>query len=413
MAGAAGDAFELVDVEELVIDIFYWFDKSTKRKSSLEEYCCFCDVQYRKIVKHISTRWLSLETAVERILKVYAGLRSYFLSESCSQARFTRLHNLFSRPITEVYLLFYQSILPVFNHFNQFLQREDPCIHLVHDCCESLLKKVLGKFIKLDVIKACPALCDVNTDSTNQLSDGNIFVGFLTRQTLSKLEREGDCTSSDSKKFLLGVRQFYVAAVDYIKAKFPIGDQLLMHARFVNFERREICEFKNVEYFMQRYYETLGLTADDEIFDEFVTYQLLNSEDIPKSVWDSAKEAVDSNSDQQPFVRMDVIWAFLSDMKTGDGCNLKLPHLSRIAKLVLTLPHSNAGEERVFSLVRLNKTPYRSSLNLEGTLSSILTVKLHNPEPCYEFEPTTTMLEKSKKVTWTQVALRTLTGLQK
>ena len=43
------------NVEELVVDMFYWFDKSTKQKSSLEEYCCFCDVQYRKIIKHVST----------------------------------------------------------------------------------------------------------------------------------------------------------------------------------------------------------------------------------------------------------------------------------------------------------------------------------------------------------------------
>ena len=139
VASAAADSFRNqvgFDVEELV-DI-YWFDKSTKRKGSLEEYCCFCDVQYRKIIKYISTRWLSLETAVDRALKVYAGLRSYFLSEYSSEQRFIRLQTLFDTPMTEVYLLFYQSILPVFNHFNQFLQREDPCIHLVHDCCESL-----------------------------------------------------------------------------------------------------------------------------------------------------------------------------------------------------------------------------------------------------------------------------------
>ena len=51
-------------------------------------------------------------------------------------------------------------------------------------------------------------------------------------------------------------------------------------------------------------------------------------------------------------------------------------------------------------MVRLNKTPYRSSLNLDGTLSSILTVKLHNPELCYKFKPSTDMLEKSKMATW-------------
>ena len=117
------------DVEELGVDIFYWFDKSTKRKANLHDYCCFCDVEYKQVLKHVSTRWLSLERAVERILKVYNGLKSYFLSESESQARFKRLHSIFSNPLSEVYLLFYQSILPVFSKFN-FLQREDPCIHL-------------------------------------------------------------------------------------------------------------------------------------------------------------------------------------------------------------------------------------------------------------------------------------------
>ena len=64
-----------------MIDNYYYFDKSTKRKSELLEYCMFCDTEYRKVLKHISTRWLSLELAVDRILRVYPGLRSYFLSK--------------------------------------------------------------------------------------------------------------------------------------------------------------------------------------------------------------------------------------------------------------------------------------------------------------------------------------------
>ena len=53
------------DVEEFIIDIFYWFDKSTKRKNGLKSYCTFCDQEYRAIVKHASTCWLSLEIAVQ------------------------------------------------------------------------------------------------------------------------------------------------------------------------------------------------------------------------------------------------------------------------------------------------------------------------------------------------------------
>lgn len=68
-------------MEDLAIDIFYWFDKSTKRKASLQSYCVFCDTSYREVIKHVSTRWLSLERAVARILEKYVALQSYFSSE--------------------------------------------------------------------------------------------------------------------------------------------------------------------------------------------------------------------------------------------------------------------------------------------------------------------------------------------
>lgn len=68
------------NVEEMVIDLYYWFDRSTKRKASLAEYCTFCDSNFREIVKHASTRWLSLERTVGRVLQQYAALKSYCLS---------------------------------------------------------------------------------------------------------------------------------------------------------------------------------------------------------------------------------------------------------------------------------------------------------------------------------------------
>ena len=59
-----------------MIDNFYYFDKSTKIKSGLSEYCTFCDTHYRDS-KHVSTR----KQAVDHTLRQYLGLKSYFLSE--------------------------------------------------------------------------------------------------------------------------------------------------------------------------------------------------------------------------------------------------------------------------------------------------------------------------------------------
>ena len=92
---------------------------------------------------------------------------------------------------------------------------------------------------------------------------------------------------------------------------------------------------------------------------------------------------------------MDVIWGYLSTMKAADG-EFLFKRLFKVAKLILVLPHSNAGKERVFSMVRKNKTPFRSSLSMDGTLSSILTVKLADVD-AVQFKPTNELLKKAKR----------------
>ena len=108
------------DVEEFLIDLYYWFDKSTKCKNILQDYCQFCDHEYRSVIKYVSTRWLSLEVAVERTLKQYMALKLYFASEESSNSQFLWLSQQFNNPLTEVFLLFFQSVLPVFSHANFF-----------------------------------------------------------------------------------------------------------------------------------------------------------------------------------------------------------------------------------------------------------------------------------------------------
>ena len=57
-AQKAGESFTSVsgfDIEEFVIDLFYWFNKSTKQKSELQSYYTFCDQDYQAIIKHVSS----------------------------------------------------------------------------------------------------------------------------------------------------------------------------------------------------------------------------------------------------------------------------------------------------------------------------------------------------------------------
>ena len=75
------------EIEDLAVDVAYWFDRSTNQKAGLGEFCVFCDTAYKEVVSHVSTRWLSLEQAITRILQLYASLSSYFQSIHEQQAQ--------------------------------------------------------------------------------------------------------------------------------------------------------------------------------------------------------------------------------------------------------------------------------------------------------------------------------------
>ena len=85
-----------------------------------------------------------------------------------------------------------------------------------------------------------------------------------------------------------------------------------------------------------------------KVGEDFVDYQLLKEEDIPQLIWEKARVESNQEDVDEHYYRMDVIWHYLSTVKSADG-RPRFKRLSRIAMLVLTISHSNADEERVFS----------------------------------------------------------------
>ena len=129
-----------MQVDDFIIDLFYHFKRSVKRKATLREYMEFTNTEVKKIIKHVTTKWLSLGKSVGRTLMQWEALRSYFISEfeeddaldEENVTREVRLRRQFNDPFTKLYILFGQSVMPVFDQFNTFLQSEEPLVHLLH-----------------------------------------------------------------------------------------------------------------------------------------------------------------------------------------------------------------------------------------------------------------------------------------
>ena len=96
----------------------------------------FKDNEVRKVINHVSTRWLRLGKCLERTLMQWDFLKSYFLSNfdlydsptenypDEKNSREKRLVNAFRQPVSKLYAMFVQSVILIFYSFNTFLEAE-------------------------------------------------------------------------------------------------------------------------------------------------------------------------------------------------------------------------------------------------------------------------------------------------
>jgi len=101
-------------------------------------------------------------------------------------------------------------------------------------------------------------------------------------------------------------------------------------------------------------------------------------------------------------VRIDTAWHQLSLIKDVSTGLPKYGVLSAVVQGILTMYHSNADCERLFSTVRKNKTDFRASLSTD-TLSSILTHKTMlsaRSQVCHSIVHSDELLRQAKFATY-------------
>ena len=156
----------------------------------------------------------------------------------------------------------------------------------------------------------------------------------------------------------------------YGRSHLPLNDQVLLNARFLNINERCSVELSQVLYFVNRYSLLFPFSHDPIklkiLKDEFYSYQLLEDKDIPIDVYEKAAIISDYGEHVQSakLFSLDIIWDYVSSRKASDG-RLQFHLLSNVAQLVLIMPHSNAFEERGFSMIQKNRTPFRPNLDPE------------------------------------------------
>ena len=93
--------------------------------------------------------------------------------------------------------------------------------------------------------------------------------------------------------------------------------------------------------------------SSDALEEEILDYKLAPKADLPSIELSEASSSVG--------VELCSYWEEIERVKTLDG-RPRFPHLTSLAKCVLSLPVSNADTERVFSNVRKIVTDYQTEM---------------------------------------------------
>ena len=217
-----------------------------------------------------------------------------------------------------------------------------------------------------------------SANAEHHKSTEDIVIGHQCRSFIA--ENKDDL---DLDQFYCNVKDFYIAASKYMTQKYPFDEELLVHAKVVDISSKSSVKFSSVEYFVKRF----GFIPDeklDELETEFVEYQ------------------ADSSIVYDPHTRIDVQWSEIAQIEDVSRSRKKYSLLSSVMKMVMTIFHSNADCERIFSTVGKNKTKERTSMNTD-TLNSLLAHKLamqSKRATCYEMKYPQSLLKKAKQATY-------------
>ena len=216
-------------IENLCIDLFYFFKLSASRR---EDYLVIqqkLDLDEIVFLRCVESRWLSLLPAVEK--SQLPALLEYFKKlpdtdkKINSNERYKKIMVILTAPEMIVQLCFLKSIKPVFNRFLQMFQTEGPLIHVLHQAMLDLLKQVMLRFLKQSVVKGRSVNELLKVDSKNidfQLKNGELDVGNETKKAVNDLKQSGK-----QRQCFLGIRSFFTTVVAYMQKSLELRNPLV------------------------------------------------------------------------------------------------------------------------------------------------------------------------------------------
>ena len=415
---------DTIDLDQLVIDLHFFFKKSSARR---EDYCgmsAVTDVAVHYLLRHCESRWLGIEKVLVRVIEQIKNIKEYFLNELPKKAefkgkngignskRYQRISNCLNDPSLPPLMAFVVYVAQDFKSYIVPLETNAPMIHVLHKMGVKLVHGLMSKFIDPKLIQdneqhktfTAQQLLEVDvTDKRNHLA--KIQVGAKAASLLKNVE------PLVKKNIVVLMTEFYEACTSHLLNKMPLGNPIIKKAKVLHPDHRHNpSSLTDISFLAQAVCKSLGDKAMKEAFSinsdqtKYDLYDMIRTQfnvyqmetlpefkvkgDVKKqtviqktSYWRKAYEiagvGVDSNevSSASTTRRIDDFWFELSE-RLDDNGKKKFPQLWTLVKCVMLVSHGNADPERGFSINKHMLQIHGNSLG-EETIVAIRLVKDH------------------------------------
>lgn len=329
------------NLEFLVSETYNWFARSSSRQQAYIDLFKLINDGHEplKIVRACQTRWLSIASAVQRLCDQWLELKTHFGLTKSSERCYTSemLHSLYSDEYDHAYLFFLKSVLNEVQRVNKIFESND-CdpTKLLQDLTlliENLVNRVI---LPSNRHRVDPFSCNLE-----EYLDPKLNLGYDTEKLLSDLPKH---LHEDREKTLRErCSQFLVFLIKELRNRLPDNVQILKTMSLFSVENT----LRVVKNSIVPLLEFFNISAENITKIEF---QWSN---ITLVKWNETKNTVK-------------FWAEVNEYKDAANIN-PYKELANIAITMLSLPHSNAEIERVFSQMNLIKNKLRNKMKTDTT----------------------------------------------
>ncbi|XP_066587616.1 zinc finger protein 862-like [Prorops nasuta] len=329
---------------ELMRGVATYVSGSAKRCAILKEFQTFCEVETHKILKIGETRWLSTQKCVDRLIENWSCLRLFF-TDACFNDKLesaTKILDLLNSDTIKCYFLFLNYALTAFNKFNAFFQSRNVLIHKLVKTSKTLIKQFGQNFLKAEALSEIE--CLNLHDLKYYLDIDLIYLGSDCEEFLENLSEE------DVLEIRKRCLNFYKVSVIEMQQRLPLNSIIFKKLEFldpvialdITVRNREIRDFNCI------------LPSLPPIF---------NKNELAME-WRQLPLIEDS--DREMLQGLDIVpfWNKVFTLKNFDN-NKLFPNLELLLKMLLSLPHSNAEVERIFSIVTDVRSKKRNAIGAD------------------------------------------------